>query len=162
MVIRNAKVEDARGIAHVHVQSWKTTYRGIVPQTYLDGLDETTRTERWVKIITEVNNTKVATNDEGKVVGFVNYGRSERYAADGQVYALYLLESHQRRGIGAELLEAAKTEFQREGWHTYAVEALVDNPSMAFYRNNHPVHYLLSSFTIHGKVLREWVMTFNV
>ena len=38
-VIRAARVEDAAQIAAVHVRSWQSAYRGLLPQAYLDGLD---------------------------------------------------------------------------------------------------------------------------
>jgi hypothetical protein len=41
--IRAATPDDAVAIAHVHVESWRTTYEGIVPGEYLAGLDETLR-----------------------------------------------------------------------------------------------------------------------
>ena len=34
--IRVAKASDAAAIARVHIDSWRTTYVGIVPQDYLD------------------------------------------------------------------------------------------------------------------------------
>lgn len=32
MIIRKAKLDDATGIAKVHVDSWRTTYKGIIPE----------------------------------------------------------------------------------------------------------------------------------
>ena len=34
MHIRHANEQDARGIANVHVNSWKTTYKGIVEDRF--------------------------------------------------------------------------------------------------------------------------------
>ena len=31
MKIRRATVEDVTGIAHVHVETWRSTYKGIIP-----------------------------------------------------------------------------------------------------------------------------------
>jgi hypothetical protein len=36
--LRRARSHDALGIARVHVQSWQTAYRGVLPQDYLDRL----------------------------------------------------------------------------------------------------------------------------
>jgi hypothetical protein len=36
--IRRASQSDARAIAEVHVASWRETYRGIVPDAFLDAL----------------------------------------------------------------------------------------------------------------------------
>ena len=46
--IRAAQLNDAPSIAQVHIRSWKTAYRGIIDQDYLDnGLDLAVRTRRW-------------------------------------------------------------------------------------------------------------------
>ncbi|NYE07104.1 hypothetical protein F4694_003889 [Bacillus niacini] len=36
---KKAVLTDAKGIAKVHVDSWKTTYTNIVPDAYLNSLD---------------------------------------------------------------------------------------------------------------------------
>lgn len=38
MQFRQATSQDAKRIAKVHVDSWRTTYQGIIPDSYLDGL----------------------------------------------------------------------------------------------------------------------------
>ena len=35
MNIREAKSEDAAAIAKVHVDSWQTTYQGLLPDNYI-------------------------------------------------------------------------------------------------------------------------------
>lgn len=47
MIIRRAIISDAPGIAKVHVDSWRTTYKGIIPQSFLDGLSYEQRTKLW-------------------------------------------------------------------------------------------------------------------
>ena len=44
VVVRLAHVDDAAGIADVHVRSWQEAYAGIVPDSYLTGLDAHERT----------------------------------------------------------------------------------------------------------------------
>ena len=36
IVIRPAQTADAPGIARVHVEAWRSTYRGIVSDAFLD------------------------------------------------------------------------------------------------------------------------------
>ena len=43
MLIREASPTDAAAIARVHVDSWRTTYAGIVPADYLANLSYTRR-----------------------------------------------------------------------------------------------------------------------
>ncbi len=35
MRIREARLEDASAIARVHIDAWRETYQGIIPDTYL-------------------------------------------------------------------------------------------------------------------------------
>ena len=46
-LIRRARAEDAAGIAQVHVASWRSTYPGMVPDSYLIGLSTEAYAERW-------------------------------------------------------------------------------------------------------------------
>jgi len=54
--IRRANIEDADGIAKVHVDSWKTTYKGIIPNNFLNGLSYEDRTELWKQNINKEDN----------------------------------------------------------------------------------------------------------
>ena len=33
-MIRQGRIGDEAGIAHVHVESWKSTYKGLVPDSF--------------------------------------------------------------------------------------------------------------------------------
>ena len=46
-VIRKATVDDAYGIASVHVRSWQVAYRGHMPDDFLDRLDVEKRMNMW-------------------------------------------------------------------------------------------------------------------
>lgn len=47
MTIRPATLDDAQGIAHVHIEAWRTAYRGILPAAKLDGLFVDARRDKW-------------------------------------------------------------------------------------------------------------------
>ncbi|WP_311195647.1 hypothetical protein [Planococcus sp. 107-1] len=51
MQIRRAESGDAKGMAKVHVDSWRTTYKEIVPQHFLDGMSYSERENRWSRQI---------------------------------------------------------------------------------------------------------------
>ena len=69
MMIRKATIVDAEDIAKVHVDSWKTAYKGILPDEFLNRLSYEQRTMLWERNTLE-QNVYVAENAEGKVVGF--------------------------------------------------------------------------------------------
>jgi len=49
--IRQADIADAKAIAKVHVDSWRTTYANIVPDDYLTNLSYESREHNWQKTI---------------------------------------------------------------------------------------------------------------
>jgi len=108
--IRIAEVRDAAAIAHVHVQSWLTTYAAIVPQQYLDSLNEAERIPVWQDWLKRDILVFVA-EVEGKVAGFASGGaiREPDPAYDSELYALYLLKEVQE-GSSRRGREGARSE----------------------------------------------------
>jgi len=51
MSVRQAKLSDVREIAEVHIASWQTAYRGMIPDSLLDNLSVDLREDFWKKII---------------------------------------------------------------------------------------------------------------
>ena len=71
--IRQAIDSDARGIARVHIDSWRSTYAGIVPADHLAGLDYDEREARWHRILADRRqNAFVAGDADGRIVGFAS------------------------------------------------------------------------------------------
>jgi len=110
--IRQASVDDARAIAKVHVESWQSSYRHILPDELLSGLSVEGRAQGWARSLTEPRHvTFVGTTREGRVVGFCDAGpnRSEPKTFEGEIYALYLVDEAKRQGVGRALFQAAAT-----------------------------------------------------
>lgn len=135
VAIRAARLEDAAAIAHVHVESWRTTYAGIVPDAYLAGLDETLRTQLWREWLSGETLVFVA-EWNGRLVGFANGGKNREpiEACDAELYALYLLKDAQKRGIGAGLLQAMANALLERNFKSMAVWVLEQNRSRDFYQ----------------------------
>lgn len=143
MLIRQAVQQDAKGIAKVHIDSWKTTYEGIVPDEILDGLCYEHREKLWESYFTkenELNWLYIMENKAKEIVGFINGGRerSKNYHFDGEIYCLYLLKEFQRQGIGSKLMKTLIRNFLSVGWESAIVWVLTDNPSRKFYESYHP------------------------
>ena len=147
MNIRLATVEDAAGIAKVHVDSWRTTYKGIIPDDFLANLNYESRETAWKRSLTEDSHSNfvyVAEDESGQIVGFV-LGGAER-AGDkgfsGELYAIYLFASYQGQGIGRALTAAIAQRLKQEGMNSMLVWVLANNPSRKFYERlgGQPVH----------------------
>ncbi|WP_377891176.1 GNAT family N-acetyltransferase [Alkalihalobacillus sp. R86527] len=157
MKIRKAVVEDSTDIARVHVNSWRTTYQGIVPSLFLDSLDMKVREARWKKGLEAGNSIFVAVNDKNEIVGFANGGknRSEDLPYDGELYAIYLLESAHRKGAGKKLLCNVAQELKNDGCHSMLVWVLNGNPADQFYLHFNPTVVTEKDISIGGEILLE-------
>ena len=135
--IRPARLEDASEIAHVHVESWRSTYAGILPDKYLASLDEALREQLWREWLGGETFVWVAEKD-GHVVGFAHAGaiREDVEACDAQLYAIYLLKEAQGLGVGTALLRAIVAELTERNFRSLAVWVLERNRSRAFYEKS--------------------------
>ena len=92
--IRPAHLEDAEGIAHVHIESWRTTYKGIVPADFLAALSYERRVEMWKRQLNSPDPrifVYVAVDEQERVVGFVNGGKPQQPDESeytGELYAI--------------------------------------------------------------------------
>lgn len=155
IVIRKADRADAAGIAHVHVESWRTTYAGIVPDAYLESLDKAARAKAWESLV-ESNDCLVAERD-GQVIGFVTGGaiRDPVEECDAELYAIYLLEESQRARIGSGLLRELVRTLRQKGFRSMSVWVLERNPSKSFYTRTGAHYASVKNIEIGGITLRE-------
>ena len=135
-MIRPATADDAAAVAHVHVSSWRSTYRGLMPDAVLDSLSVERRAEFWRGVIQRAKTQFVfVVEDEDRIVGLVNGGLEQEadpyYTAE--LYALYLLEDYQGRGYGKALFRATVKTFVERGHAAMLLWVLSSNPSRGFY-----------------------------
>lgn len=141
MLIRAAEPEDAAAIAHVHVDSWRTTYRGLLPDSVLTAQSVEHRAAMWRRAAAAAQAGEsrscvlVAQDLTDGIVGFASAGpaRDETSGFDSELYAIYLLERHQGRGIGRRLAERAVELLLERGATSMRVWVLAGNPAQAFY-----------------------------
>ncbi|MFH1893859.1 MAG: GNAT family N-acetyltransferase [Candidatus Zixiibacteriota bacterium] len=140
MNIRQAAVDDAAAIAHIHIESWRTTYPGMVPQEYLDNLSIARRAAHLIGLLSEEASDTIhllAETDSGEPVGFSSFGpdRDERAEYSSEIHALYVLKEHHGTGIGKALfLESVRLLIDR-GCDSMMLWVLRDNPACGFYEH---------------------------
>jgi GNAT superfamily N-acetyltransferase len=138
--VREARQEDATAIARVHVDSWRSTYRGIVPEDFLAQMSYEDFEERWRGWLRNVGEPRwayrVAELPSGRIVGFASGGPRQGppytdYA--GELYTLYLLREHQRAGIGQRLIGSVARRLAEGGTYSLLAWVLARNPARRFY-----------------------------
>jgi ribosomal protein S18 acetylase RimI-like enzyme len=107
-MVRPATLDDAAAIARVHVASWRTTYRGLLPDDFLASLSEDHYTDRWTRVIGDGLSRVFVVEDDQEIVGFASCGRERAGESGftGELYAIYILDRAQRQGHGRELVRA--------------------------------------------------------
>lgn len=160
IIIREAAIDDVHGIAKVHVDSWNTTYKNIIPDEYLKARTYKNQEERWLKRYFKNAGTKeflyVALTENNEIVGFA-CGSSENEDAGfkGTIRALYILEDYQRQGIGSQLVRTAVERLLEEGNENLIIWALENNSSCKFYEKIGGKRIYRNIINIGGKELVE-------
>ncbi len=137
ITVRTASKEDADSIARVSVRTWRATYRGMLPDDFLDhfGDDIESRTQRWRARLPErgPNFTLVAASDLEGVIGFASGGPDRQDPTFREIYALYVLPACHGQGVGRRLVRAMAWALARRGAAPLRVWVLSANPSRGFY-----------------------------
>lgn len=144
MKVRAAARDDAAAIGHIHVATWRDTYAGLLPDSYLVEMSMTRQAAFWARGLSGDPTRRedvvlVVEDDRGEVVGFVSGGKSRtrkeekirRY--DGEMYTLYVLPDHQGFGFGRALLGAGFDGLAERSFAAALVWVLSSNPSRFFY-----------------------------
>jgi len=51
--IRKANIDDIRVISKIYVDTWKTTYNGLVPDNFLNELSYEEAENKWIKFFND-------------------------------------------------------------------------------------------------------------
>ncbi|MGW2695592.1 N-acetyltransferase family protein [Streptomyces sp. NPDC001296] len=112
--IRDMTFADCRRVSEIRVGGWRTAYRGLVPQSYLDTLDVDADAEQRRARLAQGDGRAVDLVAErgGETVGWAAHGpyrEGEVRTGDAELYALYVAPGLLGSGIGRALLtEAAR------------------------------------------------------
>jgi len=139
MNIRLASVNDIEGIARVHMESWRSTYKGIISQSYLSNLTLESRVEKWNTTFNSLNQDEVIyiiEDDFGTIVGFINGGKSREPGLqyNSELYAIYLLKEVQGNGYGKLLFNKFNETMKQRNYQSLMLWVLEENPSIHFYK----------------------------
>lgn len=172
MIIREATQSDVSAISRVHVDTWRTTYRGIVPDQHLANLSYERQANGWYQILNLAlengNFTYIAEDESSEIVGFANGGieRTSDSIYRGELTAIYIRQSYQGKGIGRGLVRVVAQRLGQLGINSMLVWVLVDNPACQFYAALGGKIVYEKELTMGGKPLIEvaygWMDTENL
>lgn len=159
-LIRAADVNDALAISRVHVDTWRITYAGIVPDEHLAGLSYERAATKWGEYLSNQKSedaTFVAEAPQVGIVGFASCGpvREILSGFDCELYTMYLLKAFQRLGYGRLLVATAARHLLDHGYHSMLLWSLKDNPACGFYERLGGVGAGEKRIELGGKLLPE-------
>jgi ribosomal protein S18 acetylase RimI-like enzyme len=137
--IREATLNDAEAMAKVRIDTWRSAYKGIVPDDYLSGLSPEQTAIRWSEVYFKSRQpgvfALVAENDIKEVVGIAIAGpeRDQDPGYQSEIYVLYVLPAYQNQGIGRSLVTACVQQLLRQGLDTLLIWIMAENPYRRFY-----------------------------
>ncbi len=133
---RRAVADDALAVAKVHVESWRKSFAGIVPQEFLDNMTIEKREPAFRQGFGEANYKMfVAETAQGRIVGFADFGKAREndLPFEAELYAIYLLQEFQGRGIGENLFRLCQREMIADRINSMYLMALEASPHKSFY-----------------------------
>ncbi|WP_230500810.1 GNAT family N-acetyltransferase [Sutcliffiella rhizosphaerae] len=141
------------------IANWKTTYKGIIEDRYLQTISVVRRQKMWKEAIEEGYETKClyVVERDRVIIGFATGGseRTNNYRIDDELFAIYILEEFQGQGIGIKLFEKVATFLSKKGYNSILVWVLKDNPSYKFYESFQPTLVGTEQIEIGGKSYEE-------
>lgn len=122
-------MDDAEAIERIRVETWRATYRGLLPDGLIDQLQPNVerRRERLRSLSSsELNFVAVENSD---VVGYAFAGPERSRDPDyrGEVYAIYVLPDAQGRGHGRALIHECARELAAVGMTALLIWVLREN-----------------------------------
>ena len=141
VIIRPARKDDAAAIAKIHVETWRSTYAGLLPDNLLLRMNVDEHEARWWRHALgryrRNHFVYVAESKEHGVVGFGSGGptREPQLPYKGEIYTLYLSDEFQGMGFGKRLFTQLAERSMRDRGPSLIVWVLAGNPARFFYES---------------------------
>lgn len=137
IIIRNIKREDIFDVVDIQINGWKTAYKGIVDDEYLQAMSREERIKKREQDY--MQNGFIVAESNKKVIGFCRYIDNNSFSkdiqeADCELLALYVEPNLKYSGIGTKLFQYVTQEFKNRGREKMILWCLKDNEaSKKFY-----------------------------
>lgn len=154
--------DNKMAIGKIYVDSWKSAYVGIVPQDYLNSLDE----EQWASKLDNPNRKTLLCIDSNKIIGTSSFGKSrnKQFETFGEIISIYLLPDYIGKGFGKLLMESVISELEKLGYKDVFLWVLEENIKARNFYQKFGFTQTNDFFDINigGKALREIRYTYKI
>jgi len=136
ITVRQARTEDAAGVARVYIESWHDTYADMLPLGMLCAMTPRGQAARWRAVIrARTESVFVAERERHGIVGMTSFGQARDNALgfDGEIYTLYVDPAVYGSGVGSALLRGAFAKMSTKGYGSCVIWAHAKNNARFFY-----------------------------
>jgi GNAT superfamily N-acetyltransferase len=137
-IVRAAESGDAAGLAKVHIAAWKESYKGIMPDSVLDGQTYEKSMQGWIKRLAPGSGQKNFVALDGiEIIGFSGGGNAREKIGDfdGEMYAIYLLKKYHHMGLGRLLTKYFAEWLLENNYRGMYLWVLENNPTRHYYES---------------------------
>lgn len=133
LAIRPATLADIPTIIELAEATWEPTYRFIISKEQIDYMYRVIYTPASLqRQMAEQGHTFLLLYTDEHASGFASFS-AQATAGLYKLHKIYVLPSHQGRGLGHHLVQAVEQAVQRAGGRTLELNVNRHNPALAFY-----------------------------
>jgi ribosomal protein S18 acetylase RimI-like enzyme len=135
MRIRPAIVDDADGIARIHVAAWHDNYRGLIPEDIIATRTLERRQALWHRVLTEGRALVFVADNSATIAGFASAIQLAP-AVDGfgaYLQAIYVASDSKSMGAGRALMRALAATLIERGCRNLVLRTLRLGQARGFY-----------------------------
>lgn len=168
--VRKANIADINQMSSIHAKAWKLAYKGMIPQNYLDNLEEDFWVNSFNKSLQENLSEALVYEIDGQITGCITFGKaripascqgysacSNECSSCGEIYSLYVDPDYWDTKQGYLLTKAALNELVNRGYtRTYLWVLSSNKRGINFYKRfGFSYNNESAIFTLHGMNLEE-------
>lgn len=146
MLYRKANIFDVNEIARVTLDTWNTTYKGLISDRILQKRSYEVLAQKWNDRLTNLTDNEiiyVTEDDHGTIIAFI-WAALEKINPigdllelnnfRGELMAIYVLKEYQNKKIGFHLVSQVVSYLLSKNINSMVVWVLKENPSKGFYK----------------------------
>jgi ribosomal protein S18 acetylase RimI-like enzyme len=136
--VAHALPEDARAVADIHVNTWRTAYAEIVSAEYLAAQSIEHRQAWWSQCIAAGAPELLVAKENGVVQGWLNFGAARDEgapASEAEIWAIYVAPAYWSTGTGRLLWLRARELMTAQGYRSCSLWVFPQNArAIRFYQ----------------------------
>lgn len=128
--VRWANYNDWKELGSVHSDSYRSAYKGIIPDDFLENFTAEKRQEYFQKVLSEGKEKIAIMFVDKKAIGFIIIGKCRDEDLDatyGEIWGIYLLKEYWGKGFGKRLINWGIDRIKENGYFRTALWVLKEN-----------------------------------